>query len=191
MHRLLRVTLNSSCAMRHAAASAPPTEFPLNSSTLLRVIRDEGGEVAEYYAEKYFGGKASLARINQLLWNDLKKSGQVKIERKDLNSVPRWLPITNLPPRSTQVTVYRPEDHDLSLLAVERNVSAQHESTVLANVPRSPPSVKTLPRTSARRPSTFGLSVPTGDVGDFLDPQQGWWKSDLAAFAQEASAPQK
>ena len=125
----------------------------LDAGELLAVIQEDGGETAKYYATRYFGPK-SERKVNHLLWNDLKKHGQVDMQRgSDLTATPKWFTVAGTRYRAPKVMRHRPEDHDLSVLAFETNLGKEQESEIVSQLQgmSSPPLADT--RAFAAKPS--------------------------------------
>lgn len=169
-----------------------PAVLEISSSMLLRVVRSDPGHDTAYYATKYFGGKES--KINQLLWKE-KRYGQLDMDRKSAEEPPRWFPVEVHVPKAPRVLRYRPEDHDLSYLAVERKVSQAAETEVATKAEwiSGSPKVKSVRR---KRPQQgLGLDVRTADSStetDYLkDDAASWWRSDLLQLAKDAAALQQ
>ena len=94
-----------------------PAKISPDIDSVLEVIRQDAGETAKYYADKYFDGKE--VKVSSILWNNLKKFGHVDIDRSgggDPSASPRWFPSARYPRRGPRVSHYREEDNDLSVL---------------------------------------------------------------------------
>jgi hypothetical protein len=128
--------------------------------SVLEVVRQDAGETAKFYADKYFDG--SEAKVNSILWNNLKKFGHVDIDRSissenNVNSFydlgennnnnnsattttttrivnePRWFPAARFPRRGPRVGKYRPEDNDLSVLKEQDAEDCERIDNILDN----------------------------------------------------------
>lgn len=121
--RLLLCTNSSATTQRTTTIlkAAPDVE------SVLEAVREDAGETAKYYADKYFDG--SETKVNSILWNNLKRFGHVDLDRSprdgddnegvtsNMNSnEPRWFPAARFPRRGPIVGHYREEDNDLSVL---------------------------------------------------------------------------
>jgi hypothetical protein len=123
------------CAQHHAVSAPTTTTTVLRAApdveSVLEVIREDAGETAKYYADKYFDG--SETKVNSILWNNLKKFGHVDLDRSPReegdggsnNDGPRWFPAARFPRRGPRVGHYREEDNDLSVLEEFEQIEAK------------------------------------------------------------------
>eukprot|EP00760_Papus_ankaliazontas_P018964 PhM_4_TR17796/c0_g1_i1/m.46607 len=81
----------------------------LSPQTVLSLLRTDPGKTAAYYAKRYFD-QDSPAQVNSILWKDLKKHGQVKLER-DFYENALWWPET-APLSTNQAGAYAPTSPD-------------------------------------------------------------------------------
>lgn len=137
-----------------SSSQQKPSSLRPDVESVLEVVRQDAGETAKYYADKYFDG--SEVRVNSILWNNLKKFGHVDIDRSvsensssenpfyDLGgssdgsnssytNQPRWFPAARFPRRGPRISRYRAEDHDLSLLKEEETAQAEKISNILSS----------------------------------------------------------
>lgn len=101
---------------------------PLTSVSLLETVRKDPGMTAKYYANRYFGVE-NVMRVNHMLWDILKKHGQVTIERPthDLGAPPVWSPVFAAY-RLHSARRHNPDEEDLSLLRNDLSQQQQYTS---------------------------------------------------------------
>jgi hypothetical protein len=114
----------------------------LSPPLVLDAVRKDPGQTAVYYATRYFGGPQQASVLNFVLWSELKRFGQVLVERPDGPSgEARWVPMAFRPTMRTNVQRHNDDDVDLS---------------VLSHAPPPPP-----PQAS---PASVDSSPPAGDT---------------------------
>lgn len=101
--------------MRRVFLRLAPVARPLTPQALLETVRSDPGMTAGYYAKRYFGNE-NTARVNHMLWAELKRHGKVCVERDTApDAIPRWMPVFDAP-RRHGVRRHSAEDEDLSVL---------------------------------------------------------------------------
>ncbi|CUG84877.1 Hypothetical protein, putative [Bodo saltans] len=115
----------SEFASSSAAATASSAAFhsnwvggtSLSPPAVLDAVRKDPNQTAAYYATRYFGGPQQTSLVNFVLWSELKKFGQVLVERPHGPSgEAHWVPMAFRPVR-TRVQRHNDDDVDLSVLS--------------------------------------------------------------------------
>ena len=164
------------------AAAAGGSHFrTLDSGSLLQVVQNDSGETSRYYALRYFGAKQER-KIDQLLWNDLKKYGHVDMDRgAKLDSPARWFPIVHAGAafRAPRVRRYKPEDNDLSVLQMSDDLARVQENAVLDHLHGEAP-------IEIPRDRGIGAPAPAPPVPESRSARKSRWSSELSELAEAA-----
>lgn len=88
----------------------------LHPQSVLETVAADPGMTALYYANRYFGGRKNVMPVTHILWNQLKRSGKVYMQRSQgPEAAALWFPTLGAP-RPHHVRHHCPEEEDLSVL---------------------------------------------------------------------------